>query len=78
LSLSSPRWSPEARYWRAMNRRADQLPAPRLRCRRGERSTTLILPDKDVPLGAMKYQHRISVRKVGNTYEATVIPAPAG
>jgi hypothetical protein len=39
---------------------------------------TLVLPDQDVPLGKMKYQDRISVRKVGNTYEATVIPAPAG
>jgi hypothetical protein len=39
---------------------------------------TLVLPDQDVPLGRMKYQDRISVRKVGNTYEATVIPTPAG
>jgi hypothetical protein len=39
---------------------------------------TLVLPDQDVPLGQMEYQDRISVRKVGNTYEATVIPAPVG
>ena len=35
---------------------------------------TLILPDQDIPLGPLMETDRIAVRKVGNSYEAKVIP----
>ena len=35
---------------------------------------TLVLPDQDIPLGPLMETDRIAVRKVGNSYEAKVIP----
>jgi hypothetical protein len=38
---------------------------------------TLVLPDQDIPLGPLKVLDRIAVRKIGNAYEATIIPGAA-